>query len=190
MLQKLYGQIERITYVNEENGYTVAKLKVKGERSLVTVVGTISQINAGEVLEVSGEWANHPKFGSQFKISEHRVTLPSTVYGIEKYLASGLIKGIGPVMGKRLVKKFKEGTLDIIENCPERLREVEGIGAKRLVMIQEAWESQRKIRDVMVFLQGHGISSGYATKIFKQYGKNSIAIVQENPYRLARDIHG
>ncbi|MGA1868709.1 MAG: ATP-dependent RecD-like DNA helicase [bacterium] len=190
MLQKLCGQIERVTYVNEENGYTVAKLKVTGERDLVTVVGTVSHINAGEVLEITGEWAHHPKFGPQFKIAEHRVTLPSSVYGIQKYLGSGLIKGIGPVMGTRLVNKFRERTLEIIDKCPERLKEVDGIGAKRLSMIQEAWESQRKIRDVMVFLQGHGISSGYATKIYKHYGKNSITIVQENPYRLAKDIQG
>ena len=190
MIEKLSGHIERITFVNEENGYTVAKLKVKGQKDLVTIIGNIPNINAGEVMELTGQWMNHPKFGHQFKITSHRSIMPATLYGIEKYLGSGLIKGIGPVMGKRLVKKFGIETLKIIDQCPNRLGEVNGIGKKRIKMIQEAWDAQREIRDVMVFLQGHGISCAYATKIYKQYGKDSITKVSENPYCLAKDIFG
>ncbi|MCJ7493792.1 MAG: ATP-dependent RecD-like DNA helicase, partial [Deltaproteobacteria bacterium] len=189
-LTKIQGQIERITFVNEENGFTIAKLKVQGERELVTVVGTFPGINPGEVLELLGEWGNHPKFGTQFKSVKFKSVVPATVAGIEKYLGSGLIKGIGPVMASRLVKHFGLNTLEIIDTDPEKLSEVEGIGKKRIQMIRSAWDAQKEIREVMVFLQGHGVSSTYAAKIYKQYGKDSIKVVQENPYRLAVDIFG
>jgi exodeoxyribonuclease V alpha subunit len=189
-LSKIRGQIERITFANEENGFTIAKLKVQGEKELVTVVGSFPGINPGEVLELLGEWSNHPKFGSQFKAVKFKSVIPATVAGIEKYLGSGLIKGIGPVMASRLVKRFKENTLEIIDTDPDRLTEVEGIGEKRVQMIRNAWEAQKEIREVMVFLQGHGVSSTYAAKIYRQYGKGSIKVVQENPYRLAVDIFG
>jgi exodeoxyribonuclease V alpha subunit len=189
-LSKIRGQIERITFANEENGFTIAKLKVQGEKELVTVVGSFPGINPGEVLELLGEWSNHPKFGSQFKAVKFKSVIPATVAGIEKYLGSGLIKGIGPVMASRLVKRFKENTLEIIDTDPDRLTEVEGIGEKRVQMIRNAWEAQKEIREVMVFLQGHGVSSTYAAKIYRQYGKESIKVVQENPYRLAVDIFG
>ena len=166
--EKIQGQIERITFQNEENGFTVAKMKVKGKKDLVTITGNLPGTNAGEILELWGEWNNHPKFGSQFKIVRFKSVMPATVVGIEKYLGSGLIKGIGPIMAKRLVEKFKESTLEIIENEPDRLEEVDGIGPKRVQMIKEAWNAQKEIREVMVFLQGHGVSSTYATKIYKQ----------------------
>ncbi len=190
MLADLEGQIERITYTNEENGFTIAKLKVYGRPDLVTVVGNLMAPTPGEILKLKGEWANHPKYGEQFKIVQSKTTVPASVYGIQKYLGSGLIKGIGPVMAKRIVKKFGEQTLDIIEDESDKLEQVAGIGRKRIKMIRKAWDDQKEIRDVMLFLQGHGVSSGYATKIFKQYGNRSIQVVKENPYRLATDIFG
>lgn len=190
METELSGQIERITYTNEENGYTIARVKVYGQRDLITVVGYLMSPAPGEVLNLKGEWINHPKFGEQFKVVEYKTTVPATVFGIKKYLGSGLIKGLGPVIAGRIVKKFGEKTLDIIENHIDKLGMVEGIGNKRIAMIQNAWNAQKEIRDVMLFLQSHGVSSGYATKIFKQYKNRSIAVVTENPYRLAMDIFG
>ena len=190
MLTELSGQIERITYTNEENGYTIAKVKIFGRHDLVTVVGYLMAPTPGEILKMRGEWVNHPKFGEQFKVAEYKTQVPATVFGIQKYLGSGLIKGLGPVIAGRIVKKFGEKTLEVIENNIEKLDLVEGIGKKRIVMIQNAWNEQKEIRDVMLFLQSHGVSSGYATKIFKQYGDRSIAVVTENPYRLAMDIFG
>jgi exodeoxyribonuclease V alpha subunit len=190
MLAELQGQIERITYTNEENGYTIARVKVYGRKDLVTVVGSIMSPTPGEILAMEGEWVNHPKYGEQFKIARYTTKVPASVYGIEKYLGSGLIKGIGPVMAKRIVKRFGKETLDLIEKDIERLREVEGIGDKRIEMIGRAWEGQKEIREVMLFLQTHGVSSGYATKIFKHYGSQSIQVLRENPYRLAMDVFG
>jgi exodeoxyribonuclease V alpha subunit len=189
-LADLQGQIERITFTSEETGYTVAKIKVYGRRELVTIIGNIINPTPGEIIKMKGEWGNHPKYGEQFKIVFCQTTTPASVYGIEKYLGSGLVKGIGPVMAKRIVKMFKEKTLDVIENEIDKLVDVEGIGQKRIGMIRTAWEEQKEIRAVMIFLQAHGVSSGYAAKIFKQYGNEAIQIVQENPYRLATDIFG
>ena len=190
ILADLHGQIERITYTNEENGFTIAKVKVYGQRDLVCVVGNLMAPMPGEIIKMRGEWTNHPKYGEQFKIVHYKTAVPASVYGIQKYLGSGLIKGIGPVMAKRIVEVFAKETFDIIENEIEKLIEVDGIGKKRIEMIQNAWEEQKEIREVMVFLQSHGVSSGYATKIFKQYGNRSIEVVKENPYRLATDIFG
>lgn len=190
MLADLQGQIERITYTNEENGFTIARVKVYGQRDLVTVVGTLMAPTPGEILKMSGEWVNHPKYGEQFKIVHCKTAVPASVYGIQKYLGSGLIKGIGPVMAKRIVARFGKDTLDVIENDIETLAEVEGIGKKRIRMVRKAWDDQKEIREVMLFLQTHGVSSGYATKIFKQYGNRSIEVVKKNPYRLATDIFG
>jgi exodeoxyribonuclease V alpha subunit len=190
MLTDLSGQIERITFMSEEDGFTIAKLKVYGHRDLVTVVGKLMAPKPGEILKMRGEWVNHPKYGEQFKIIHYRTEVPASVYGIQKYLGSRLIKGIGPVMAKRIVKKFGKKTLDIIEKNVEELAEVDGIGQKRIEMIKNAWDEQKEIREVMLFLQTHGVSSGYATKIFKQYGDQSIEVVKENPYRLATDIFG
>ena len=190
MLVELQGQIERITYINEENGFTIARVKVYGQRDLVTVVGNLMAPSPGEILKMKGEWTNHPKYGEQFKIIYYKSAVPASVYGIQKYLGSGLIRGIGPIMAKRIVKKFGKQTLDVIEKDIEKLAEVNGIGKKRIGMIKKAWEDQKEIREVMLFLQGHGVSSGYATKIFKQYGQASIQVVKENPYRLATEIFG
>lgn len=187
---EIQGQVERITYVHEENNYTVARLQVAGRRDLVTVLGNFPSLNPGEVLKLLGEWTNHPKFGEQFKVVRYETVTPATARGIEKYLGSGLIKGIGPVMAKRMVEKFGVETLNIIETAIGRLHEVPGIGAGRIDMIGKAWQDQRDIREVMIFLQDHGVSATYATKIFKRYGKESIEVVKDNPYRLAHDIFG
>jgi len=190
MLTELQGQIERITYTNEENGYTIAKVKVPGRYELVTVVGNFLAPTPGEVLKMTGEWVNNPKYGEQFKVVHYKSVVPASVSGIEKYLGSGLIKGIGPVIASRIVKRFGKDTLDVIEHDIEKLAEVEGIGEKRIEMIRRAWAEQKEIREVMLFLQGHGVSSGYATKIFKHYKDQSIEVVKTNPYRLATDIFG
>ena len=190
MLTEIKGQIERITFHNEENGYTIAKVKAGGRHDTITVVGNLLSVSAGEVLKLTGQWRNHPKFGEQFEVVSYESVVPATVKGIEKYLGSGLIKGIGPVMAGRLVAKFGLETLNVIETETARLSEVDGVGEKRIGMIREAWDSQKEIREVMVFLQGHGVSPAYAAKIYKRYAKESVKIVSENPYRLAADIFG
>ncbi len=190
MVSSVQGQIERITFHNEDNGFTILRLKVPGYRELVTLVGNLMAPLPGQVINATGEWTNHPQFGEQFKVIQYKTLVPATVTGIEKYLGSGLVKGIGPIMAKRIVKLFGEDTLVIIDEATGRLSEVEGIGEKRLGMIRRAWEDQKHVREVMVFLQGHGVSAGYAAKIYKQYGNKSIGVVEENPYRLAMDIFG
>ncbi|MCF8063515.1 MAG: ATP-dependent RecD-like DNA helicase, partial [Deltaproteobacteria bacterium] len=189
-MAELRGQIERITYSNEENGYTIARVRVAGERDLITVVGNLPAPMPGEVIHMTGDWSNHPRYGSQFRFHRYRTLAPASIAGIEKYLGSGLIKGIGPVMAKRIVKAFGEETLEVIDRRVEELSHVEGIGCKRIDIIRRAWEDQKEIREVMIFLQAHGVSSAYATRIFKQYGRDSIAVVKENPYRLATDVFG
>ncbi len=189
-MAELKGQIERITYSNEETGYTVARLKAERMAGLVTIVGSIPGLSPGETVKLKGEWQSHAKYGQQFKIASCELVMPATVSGIERYLGSGMIKGIGPVMAKRLVSKFAIETLDVIDRDIERLREVDGIGEKRIGMIGSAWQTQKEIRDVMVFLQGNGVSPAYAVKIFKQYGKEAVPVVRENPYRLAEDVFG
>ncbi|SEM22999.1 exodeoxyribonuclease V alpha subunit [Syntrophus gentianae] len=186
----LQGHIERVTFINEENGYTVARVKVPGRREPVTVVGGMMNPMPGEKVRMKGEWTNHPRFGEQFRIVFCESSVPATVYGIEKYLGSGLIKGIGPVMARRMVERFGEATLEIIESESSRLLEVEGIGEKRVAMILKAWEEQREIRAIMLFLQSHGVSASYASRIFRQYGNAAVKVLQENPYRLATDIFG
>lgn len=186
----LSGQIERITFTNEETGFTIARVKIAGRHEPVTVVGTLMAPMPGEILDMHGEWSNHPRFGIQFKVSDYKTRVPATVFGIRKYLGSGMIKGLGPVMAGRIVDKFGKKTLDVIDNQIQRLAEVAGIGEKRIAMITQAWAAQSEIRDVMLFLQSHGVSSGYAAKIFKQYGNQSIAVVKQNPYRLATEIFG
>jgi exodeoxyribonuclease V alpha subunit len=190
MLVDLQGLIERITYNNEETGFTIARVKVDKEPDLVTVVGKLMAPAPGEVLKMKGEWTRHPKYGHQFRIVHYKTAVPATVYGIRKYLGSGLIKGIGPIMAERIVKKFDRETLEVIEKDIQRLAEVDGIGEKRIEMIRKAWDEQKEIREVMLFLQSQGVSSGYATKIFKRYGDRSIEVVKSNPYRLASDIFG
>jgi exodeoxyribonuclease V alpha subunit len=197
-MQKLRGVVERITYHNEENGYTVAKLLPErapasgfspGNREL-TIVGNLPSLNVGESVELSGRWTVHGDYGRQFAVETLRTVLPATVAGIEKYLGSGLIKGVGPVTAKRIVKHFGLETLEIIEQTPARLIEVPGVGAKRVGLITAAWIEQRAIKEVMIFLQSHGVSTSLATKIYKAYGDDAITIVRDDPYRLARDIYG
>jgi exodeoxyribonuclease V alpha subunit len=190
MLIELKGQIERITYHNEENHYTIARIRLEDRKNLVTIVGNIASLAPGEVLRLMGIWERHPTYGEQFRVTSYESLVPATIKGIERYLGSGLIKGIGPVMAKRLVEKFGPATLDVIETDTARLQEVEGIGSKRIGMIQTAWAEQKEVRNVMLFLQGHEVSSSYAAKIYRQYGKASIRVVRENPYRLAEDIFG
>jgi len=186
----IYGLLEKIIYYNEENGFLVAKLQEKGKKELTTIVGNLSGVNPGESLKLTGRWVHNKRFGEQFQVERFEVTVPATLHGIQKYLGSGLIKGIGPIMAERIVRKFGLNTLEIIEKTPEKLSEVEGIGPKRIAMITKAWEEQREIKEIMIFLQGHGVSAAYSAKIYKQYGTRSIEMVKENPYRLAHDIHG
>ncbi|MHB8882673.1 MAG: SF1B family DNA helicase RecD2 [Thermodesulfovibrionales bacterium] len=190
MATELQGQLERITFHNDENHYTIAKIKVQGQKNLVTVVGNLVSVSPGEMLRLQGDWDIHPKYGQQFRVSSYETVIPATVKGIERYLGSGLIKGIGPVMAKRLINAFAEKTLDIIEHDSGRLTEVEGIGTKRIDLIRTAWAEQKEIREVMLFLQGHEVSAAYAARIFRQYGRDSIRVVRDNPYRLAADIFG
>jgi exodeoxyribonuclease V alpha subunit len=188
--QSISGVIERITFVNPENGYTVAKMKSRGYYDLVTIVGNMPSVNVGAVVSLRGEWRIDSKYGRQFSVSSFEERLPATAAGIEKYLGSGLIKGIGPVNAKRIVKVFKEDTLRVIEEEADRLLQVEGIGQKRVEMIKKAWEEQKEVRNIMIFLQSHGVSTAYGVKIYKAYGNESIKMVQENPFRLADDIWG
>ena len=187
---KLRCVVERITYQNPENGYTVLKCAVKNEKDLVTVVGNLLDVSVGSVLLIDGNWKVDSKYGRQFTAQSWEETLPATVFGIEKYLGSGLIKGVGPKFAGRIVRKFGTETIDIIENDIERLHEVEGIGQKRIEKIHESWERQKEIKNVMLFLQGHGVSTSFAAKIYRQYGNDSIAKMKENPYCLADDIWG
>jgi exodeoxyribonuclease V alpha subunit len=186
----LEGQIERITYRNEENHFTIAKMKVKGQRDMITVIGSLFSITPGEGLRVSGFYEQHPKYGLQVRIESYESLIPATLVGIEKYLGSGLIKGIGPEMAKRIVKQFGLNTLEIIEKDLSKLSQVEGLGPKRIGQIKEAWKDQKEIRRIMIFLQGYGVSTGLASKIFKTYGQQAVTRMQENPYALATDIFG
>ncbi|MBW8874843.1 MAG: ATP-dependent RecD-like DNA helicase [Acidobacteria bacterium] len=186
----LEGVLERIVFSNEENAWTVARLSVPGHRDLVTAVGSLLGVQPGENLRLTGAWIQDPKYGKQFKVTSYATVTPATVGGIEKYLGSGLIRGIGKVMAARLVACFGLETLDVIENRPDRLVEVEGIGPKRSREILRAWAEQREIKEVMIFLQSHGVSTHYAIKIYKAYGPRATELVRENPYRLATDIYG
>ncbi len=189
-MSTIHGLLEKISYHNEENDFVVAKLREKEKRELTTIVGNLSGVNPGESLKLTGKWVHNRRFGEQFQVEGFEVTVPATLHGIQKYLASGLIKGVGPIMSERIVEKFGLDTLEVIEKTPEKLSEVEGIGPKRVSMIRKAWGEQKEIKDIMIFLQGHGVSAAYSAKIYKQYGEESIQIVRENPYRLAHDIYG
>ena len=189
-MEYLSGIVERITYNNEENGFSVIKIKSKGYTELVTVVGNLAAVNVGAAIRLKGDWRHDSKYGRQFSVVDYRETVPATVAGMEKYLGSGMIKGIGPVYAKRIVARFKEDTLKIIEEQPDSLIDVEGIGQRRVDMIKKAWQEQKEIKNVMLFLQSNGVSTAYAVKIYKTYGNESINIVKTNPYRLAEDIWG
>ncbi|MGD9046858.1 MAG: ATP-dependent RecD-like DNA helicase [Anaerolineae bacterium] len=190
MSEVLVGTIERITYYNEENGYTVAQVTPEGRVYTVTVVGNLLEVSPGENLRLHGQWTSHARYGRQFQVERYATVLPATAAGIEKYLGSGLIKGIGPVTARRIVRRFKLDTLQVIEEEPQRLREVLGVGKHRAAVIQQAWEEQKAIKEVMLFLQSHHVSTSHAVRIYKTYGDASIDVVRNDPYRLARDIHG
>ncbi len=189
-MTKLRCVVERITYQNAENGYSVMKVKVKGYDDLVTLVGNLLEVPAGSVLLCEGEWRVDKRYGQQFQCETWEEVMPATAYGIKKYLGSGLVKGIGPKFAKLIVGHFGTDTIEVIETDIERLYEVPGIGKKRVEKIRESWEKQKDIKNVMLFLQGFGVSTAYAAKIYRQYGKESIDKVKENPYRLADDIWG
>ncbi|MFJ3186962.1 SF1B family DNA helicase RecD2 [Streptomyces halstedii] len=187
----LEGVLERITYANEENGYTVARVDTgRGSGDLLTVVGSLLGAQPGESLRMEGRWASHPQFGRQFQVDNYTTILPATIQGIRRYLGSGLIKGIGPVMADRITTHFGVDTLDVIERHPERLVEVPRLGPKRTKMIAAAWEEQKAIKEVMVFLQSVGVSTSVAVRIYKKYGDASISVVKNQPYRLAADVWG
>jgi exodeoxyribonuclease V alpha subunit len=198
---QISGSVERITYYNAENGYSVIRLKpdsrgmlpfkyASGFDSLITVVGNLPEVQPGEWLKLSGKWTSHSKHGRQFQAEFCEQSLPATTEGIKRYLGSGMIRGVGKVMSERIVDRFGEDTLDIIDYQPQELLKVLGIGKKRVDSITKSWEQQRAIKDVMIFLQSHGVSTTLATKIYKQYGDASLAVVQNTPYKLVNDVHG
>ena len=187
---KLRGVVERITYQNPENGYTVLKCAVKNYNDLVTVIGNLLDVNVGSVLLIDGNWKVDSKYGRQFVAESWEETLPATVFGIEKYLGSGLIKGVGPKYAKKIVAQFGIETLEVIETDISRLQEVDGIGKKRIQMIRDSWERQKEIKNVMLFLQDHGVSTSFAAKIYRQYGNESLDKMKENPFQMADDIWG
>src|SRR5215467_7606522 len=186
----LAGLVERVTYHNAENGFCVLRLKARGHRDLVTAVGHAATISAGEWITATGEWVNDRTHGQQFKTRFLRTSAPTTTEGIEKYLGSGMIPGIGPVYARKLVKAFGVKVFDVIEAEPDRLREVTGIGPTRARRITDAWAEQKIVREIMVFLHSHGVGTARAVRIFKTYGADAVQVMADNPYRLARDIRG
>jgi exodeoxyribonuclease V alpha subunit len=186
----LEGTLERVVYANEENAWSVVRLAVAGTREPVTAVGNLLGVQLGESLRLTGSWIEDPRHGRQFRVASYATVVPATAKGIERYLGSGMIRGIGRVMARRLVAAFGVETLEVIENQPQRLRDVEGIGPKRSADIKRAWDEQRDIKEVMIFLQSHGVSTTYAIKIYKSYGSAAVRWVRDNPYRLAVDVHG
>ena len=189
-LDSLEGVIERVTFHNDENGYTVARLLPPDARDVITILGNFTNPVVGESLICYGTWIRHAQWGKQMQVSRYEVVRPATAFAIEKYLGSGMVKGVGPVTAKRIVKKYGAESLDIIELQPQKLLNVQGIGEKTLAKITKAWADQREVRNIMLFLQSHGVSPAYAVKIYKAYGGQAIEIVERNPYQLASDIWG
>ena len=195
MSDQLRGTVERVTYYSEETGYSVIRLNVGGRadpsgRGLVTVIGNLPEVQPGESLRLEGTWTTHQQYGRQFKAERCEQVLPATVEGIKRYLGSGLVKGVGPVTATRIVQRFGADTLRVLDETPRRLREALGVGPKRAAAVAQAWEEQKHIREVMLFLQSHGVTTALAVKIYKAYGDDALQVVQEDPYRLARDIWG
>nr|MCH9793665.1 ATP-dependent RecD-like DNA helicase [Planctomycetota bacterium] len=188
-MEQLQGAVERVTFHSEATGFCVLRTKVKGNRDVVTVIGSAPMITAGEYIECRGIWINDKTHGLQFKADYLKAVQPTTLEGIEKYLGSGMVKGIGPHFAKKLVGAFGTDVFDIIEATPNRLLELEGIGKKRKERVLSAWAEQKAIRGIMVFLHGHGVGTARSVRIYKTYGDKAVQIVEENPYRLARDIH-
>jgi exodeoxyribonuclease V alpha subunit len=188
--ESLSGLVERVTFFNEENGFCILKVKVKGHRDLVTILGSLPSVNAGEWLNAEGAWERNREFGPQFRAAHIVSSPPTTIEGIEKYLASGMVKGIGPVYAKKLVAKFGDRIFDVIETKSASLETVDGVGPKRRKLIKDAWAEQKVVREIMVFLHSHGVSTSRAARIYKTYGDRAIDTVRANPYALAKDIHG
>ena len=186
----LAGAVERVTFHNADSGFCVLRVKVRGHRDLVTVIGHAATISAGEWAIASGEWVNDRTHGQQFKARFIRTSAPTSVEGIEKYLGSGMIRGIGPVYARKMVRAFGEKVFDVIEAEPDRLREVTGIGPMRAKRITDAWAEQKIVREIMVFLHSNGVGTARAVRIFRTYGADAVQVMTENPYRLARDIRG
>src|SRR5271165_1106968 len=186
----LAGTVERVTFHNAESGFCVLRIKARGHRDLVTIVGHAATISAGEWITAAGDWVNDRTHGQQFKSHFMRTSAPSSIEGIEKYLSSGMIRGIGPVYAKKMVKAFGEKVFDIIEAEPDRMREVDGIGPVRARRITAAWAEQKIVREIMVFLHTRGVGTARAVRIYKTYGADAVQVMTENPYRLARDIRG
>src|SRR3982074_497406 len=186
----LAGLVERVTFHNSENGFCVLRAKARGHRDLVTVIGHAATISAGEGITASCEWGDDPQHGQQFKARFMRTSAPTSIDGIEKYLGSGMIRGIGPVYAKKLVRAFGEKVFDTIEAEPERLREVTGIGPARASRITAAWAEQKIVREILGFLHRYGVGTARAVLIYKACGEDAVQVMSENPYRLARDIRG
>jgi exodeoxyribonuclease V alpha subunit len=186
----LAGLVERVTFHNADNGFCVLRIKARGHRDLITVIGHAASISAGEWVTASGDWVTDHTHGQQFKARFMRTSAPTSIDGIEKYLGSGMIRGIGPVYAKKMVKAFGKKVFDIIEAEPDRLREVTGIGVMRAKRITDAWAEQKIVREIMVFLHSHGVGTARAVRIFKTYGSDAVQVMTENPYRLSRDIRG
>ncbi len=186
----LAGLVERVTFHSADSGFCVLRVKARGQRDLVTVIGSAASVQPGEYIHATGRWDNHRDHGLQFKASFLKVMPPTSLAGIERYLGSGMIKGIGPVYAKKLVKAFGEKVFDVIEQFPDKLRDVDGIGPVRAKRIAAGWADQKAIREIMLFLQAHGVSTARAVRIYKTYGTDAVPLVTENPYRLARDIRG
>lgn len=198
---QISGSVERITYYNEENGYTVLRLNpdrramlpyqyASGREALITVIGNLPELSPGEWVRFTGYWSSHPKHGRQFNVERCDQSLPATIEGMKRYLGSGLIRGVGKVMAERIVDRFGEQTLEVIEQTPDQLSRVIGIGQKRIEGIKKAWEQQKAIKEVMIFLQSHGVSTGLATKIYKKYENEALNVVRTRPYQMVQDIHG
>ena len=189
-LEQLRGEVERLVYSSDESGFIICRLVVPGKADLVTVAGTMPGIRLGERLLLRGRWINHPVHGYQFRADSYSSQLPASANAVRRYLASSLVKGIGPVLAGRLVDCFGDETLRVIDEQPDRLAEAPGVGPRRVESIKRAWEEQQEIRGVMLFLQGHGVSAAYSTRIYKTYGQDAVNVVRENPYRLAQDVRG
>ncbi|NGX56972.1 MAG: ATP-dependent RecD-like DNA helicase [Candidatus Anoxychlamydiales bacterium] len=189
-MDTISGFIDSIIYVNNDNGFTIAKFQENEKKDFTTITGYMPSVQLGESLKLTGEWKTHPKFGRQFNVTEFNVTTPNSIIGIQKYLESGLIKGIGPIYAEKIVQKFGVDTLEIIDESPSRLLEVNGIGKKRVKQIIDCWDIQRVIRDIIIFLRSNNISSSFAQRIYKIYGDHTISKIKENPFRLAKDITG
>ena len=190
MQEELEGRIKSVVWSSQDGGFSIMRPVLDGSSETITITGSLAGTNPGERVRLKGQWETQPKYGRQLKVEEYLPLLPASLEGIEQYLGSGLVEGIGPAMAGRIVARFGEEALRVIEETPGRLSEVQGIGPKRISAITKAWQGQRGIRDAMLFLQSHGVSPGYAARIYRQYGDRAVQVVRENPYRLAHEVEG